>query len=491
MAAALSTDTLEVAVIGTGFGGIGAGVRLLDEGVTSFVLLERSSEIGGTWRDNTYPGCACDIPSVLYSFSFAPNPEWTRHYPQQPEIERYLLSVVERSGLRSRIEFGFDVAEVRLDETAGVWSIRSVDGREVRAHSVISATGPLSRPSMPKIPGLDSFAGPLFHSAAWRHDVDLTGLRVGVIGTGASAIQFVPEIAPRAAHVTVFQRTAPWVLPREDSETSARRRALHRRLPWLQRLARWRVYLRQEMLGLAFHGRPRTRTRLAGKVREAVAEQIDAAITDPQLRRMVTPDYEPGCKRLLISNDWYPTLARDDVALVTSDIVSVTPTGVITRDGTTHEFDVLICGTGFAATEFLAPMRIFGRDGVELSEHWRDGARSVDGVAMHGFPDLWLLVGPNTGLGHNSIVFMIEAQLNLVLDALRHRGSSGDAPIEVSVRAETEWYEQVQQRLVDTVWTSGCASWYRSDDGRVDTLWPGSTIAYWWRTRRFDPSSMR
>jgi len=481
---------LDVVVIGAGFGGIGAGVALRRAGIERFTILEAAQAVGGTWRDNTYPGCACDIPSHLYSFSFAQNPGWSRSYPAQPEIEAYLERTTDAFGLRPWIRFGCEVAELRWDDERAVWRVLLTDGSELSGRAVISATGGLSRPALPAIPGLDRFAGAMFHSARWDHGHDLHGERVGVIGTGASAIQFVPEVAPLAERTTVFMRTPPWVLPRDDRPAPPWRQALYARVPLLQRLHRWRVYARQEMLALAFVGRGRARAAVSARVAEAGRAHIAAHISDPDLRERLTPTYEPGCKRLLIANDWYPALARDDVDVVDTPIVGIEPEGVRTGDGRLHEVDTLVLGTGFTATEFLAPMRVVGRDGIDLDEHWRDGAATHLGIAVSGFPNLFLLVGPGTTLGHNSIVFMIEAQLRWVLAALGESWRRS-TPLELRPEVERADYLEQQRRAAGTVWASGCDSWYRSADGRLDTVWPGTTVEYWWRTRRFDPGLLR
>jgi len=481
---------LDVVVVGAGFGGLGAGAALRRAGIERFAILEKASSVGGTWRDNTYPGCACDIPSHLYSFSFAQNPGWTRRYPSQPEIEAYLERTTDDLGLRPWIRFGHEVAELRWDDGDEVWRVVLPDGREVRARAVISATGGLSRPAMADIAGLDSFAGTVFHSARWRHDHDLTGERVGVIGTGASAVQLVPEVALRAGCTTVFQRTPPWVLPRDDRPSPDWRRRLYGRVPALQRLHRWRTYARQELLALAFVGPRPVRERIARRIEEAGRAHIAAHVTDPELRRQLTPTYQPGCKRILLSRDWYPTLVRPDVELVTEAIVEVVPEGVRTADGRVHPLDAIVLATGFTATEFLAPMAVHGVDGIALDDHWRSGASTHLGVAVSGFPNLFLLVGPGTTLGHNSIVFMIECQLRWAMAALAESRRMG-RPLEVRPEVEREEYADQQRRAAATVWASGCDSWYRSADGRLDTVWPGTSVEYWWRTRRFDPAVLR
>lgn len=478
---------MRIAIIGTGFAGIGAAIQLKRAGFADLVLFERSDDIGGTWRDNTYPGCACDIQSHLYSFSFELNPEWSRTYPAQPEIRQYLLDVVERHGIRPLVRFGAEVAEARWDDSTSTWAVTLSDGSTAVFDVVVSATGPLSRPKDPDVPGLDRFTGTVFHSARWNHHHDLQGERVAVIGTGASAIQLVPEIAPIAERTTVFQRTPPWVLPRDDRPYTERQRRRFRRAPALTRLERARIYLRQELLVFAFLGLGRTNQRIADGGRQF----IEAQVSDPTLRAQVTPDYAPGCKRLLISNDWYPTLGRPDVDLVDAAVTEVTESSVVSVDsaGTRmeHEVDTIICATGFAATEFLAPMRVVGRDDVELSESWVEGAATRLGIAVHGFPNFWMLAGPTTGLGHNSIIVQIEAQLHTIIGALRHQRRGGLASLEVRRDVQDRSYRRHTERMAKTVWASGCDSWYLSADGRNDTLWPGSTVEYWWRTRRFRP----
>jgi cation diffusion facilitator CzcD-associated flavoprotein CzcO len=479
-------------IIGAGFGGLCAAIRLQGLGVP-FTVVERAQDIGGTWRDNTYPGCACDIRSVLYSFSFAPNRAWTRPYPQQPEILAYLHNVLARYNLAPRILFGFEATEARWDDKRELWTLTARDGRELQAPLLISATGPLNKPALPDLPGLGDFAGPQFHSNQWRHDVSLAGKRVAVIGTGASAIQFVPEIAKVAAQVTVFQRTPPWVVPRMDYPFSPVKRWALRHVPGLQALARAGTYWRQEMLGLAFRGNMAIRNVALWHLRTQLekgwaAQPQDTQLRRAQLRQQLTPDYEPGCKRVLVSDDWYPTLTRPNLRLVASGVARVSPQAVEGADGTVHEADVIVHGTGFVTTEFVTPMRVFGERGVELSAHWRAGPAATHlGITVAGYPNFFMLVGPNTGLGHNSIVFMIECQMNYVMGALRAMQRTGRNVLRLNADAQTNSYSSMQSALKNTVWAKGgCKSWYQSADGHIDTLWPGSTTAYWWRTRRFD-----
>jgi len=484
----MNDEILDVAVVGAGVGGIAAAAMLRDLGGQRFEVLEKSSTVGGTWRDNTYPGCACDVPSHLYSLSFAQNPEWSRSYPAQPEIERYLERTTDELDLRRSITFGAELRSIRWQTSGSFWELELGDGASRRARSVIMATGPLSRPAMPDIEGIESFGGTMFHSARWNHDHDLSGERVAVIGTGASAIQFVPEIAPIVEYLTVFQRSAPWVLPRDDRAAPHWRRSLYARVPLLQRLHRWRVYARQEMLSAAFLGRGRTAQGLAQRIKDGVREHIAASFPDPVEQERLVPTYEPGCKRLLIANDWYPALARPDVDICTEPIASITPRGIRTEDGVEHEFDTIILGTGFSASDFPGPIRIEGVAGVDLGDRWASGASTHLGITVDGFPNLYFLAGPNTGLGHNSIIFMIEAQLHYVRGALLDLRRRGVAATVVRADAVAKFYAEAQRRLADTVWTTGCTSWYRSKSGQVDTLWPGTTIEYWLRTRRFRPA---
>ncbi|MBX3585296.1 MAG: NAD(P)/FAD-dependent oxidoreductase [Ramlibacter sp.] len=472
-------EQLDVAILGAGLGGLGAAIRLQRAGIGSFRVLERAQEVGGTWRDNTYPGCACDIPSHLYSFSFEPNTEWTRPYPRQAEIQAYILRTVARHQLAARIQLGAQVTQLRWLADEQLWRIDIAGEPALKARHVISATGPLNKPAIPAIEGRGSFAGEQFHSSQWRHDVPLAGRRVAVVGTGASAIQIVPALAGVAAQLSVFQRTPPWVVPRPDRPYSAVRRQVYRALPWLQTLNRWRIYWRNELFGLGFLGSQRMQ-RLA---RWGASAHLRHQVRDPALRERLTPDYAPGCKRMGVSSDYYPALQKPGVALVTGAIDRVEPRGIVTADGALHECDVIVWATGFTATEFVTPMRIHGEGGVELSALWQaQPAATHLGIHVAGFPNLHLLVGPSTGLGHNSIVFMIEAQLNTIIGALR----GGPPVLRLKPQVQAASYAGVQRRLRRTVWASGCKSWYQHPDGRIDTLWPGFTWQYWRATRRFD-----
>lgn len=463
---------VRIAIVGAGFAGIGMAARLALRSDSNFVVLERASEVGGTWRDNTYPGAACDIRSDLYSFSFAPNPDWTRRYSPQPEILQYLRDVAERFGLRANIRFGTELTDARWDAARRRWTLTTNTGA-MTADYLVSGGGPLIDPVMPDIPGIDTFAGELFHSARWNHAGDLAGKRIGVIGTGASAIQLVPQLQAIAARLTVFQRTPAWITPRADGPTSDRRRRLFRRIPALQRVARWWVFRSAEARHLGF------RYAAVGRVFERVATaHLHRAVTDPTLRAELTPDYRIGCKRILVSNDFYPALTRPNVALVTESITRIEGATVVTLDGVRHELDALVCATGFTATRPSIGHVIHGRDGMALDAAWSPSMSALRGTTVVGFPNLFLLIGPNTALGHNSMIYIIESQLDYVLDAIDLAARAGGV-IEARADAQERYNERVQSRLAESVWvTGGCTSYYSDPTGRNSTLWPLTASAF-------------
>lgn len=480
----ISVNDVEVAIIGAGLGGLCAAIRLQTQGVKSLAVLERSHDVGGTWRDNIYPGCACDVPSHLYSLSFEPNTEWTRPYPQRQEIQAYILRVVEKYGLRKVIRFNTEVQQMRWLPDLARWQIELGGQAPVLARHVILATGPLNKPLIPDLPGIEGFQGVAFHSNQWRTDVPLAGKRVAVVGTGASAVQILPEIALQCASVDVFQRTPAWVLPRKDVPYGPLKLWLYRHVPGLQRLNRWRVYWFNEMIGMGFMGSARMQNLLRGYAKLHMRQQIK----DSALRAALTPDFAPGCKRLLISNTWFPTLQRSNVHLVTQAVARVVPEGVVGADGSLYPCDVIVWGTGFKATEFVTPMKIWGDAGqTELSTLWRtQPAASRLGITVTGFPNMFMLVGPSTGLGHNSIIFMIEAQVDYIVQALKQLKSTNHHTLTLRQDVQTQDYALIQQKMKGTVWATGCRSWYQNADGRIDTLWPGFTWQYWLNTRRFD-----
>ena len=470
-----------IIVVGTGFSGLCMGVKLREQGEHDFVLLERAGEVGGTWRDNTYPGCACDVESHLYSFSFAPNPRWSRLYAPQPEIFAYLKQVAVDHDLLPHIRFHANLVHSRYDDARRLWVVTAEDGRVFEAEVLISGMGGLSNPAFPRIKGLDTFEGTTFHSATWNHGHDLNDQRVAVIGSGASAIQFVPAIAPKVARLSYFQRTPPWVVPKMDRPVRPTEQADFAANPWRQRLARTRLYWTLEARFLAFKFKPEWMNLVAKVGKHRIAKSIK----DPALRAKLTPDYTPGCKRLLISNEYYPALARTNVEVVTDGIKEVVPNGVVTQDGRLHEVDTIIFGTGFKVQDPIPPGMVFGKGGRDLAEAWRDGPEAHMGIAVAGFPNFFMLMGPNTGLGHNSMVFMIESQAHYIIEALKAMKEHGLRTLDVKPQAQARFVDKVQKDLQRTVWASGCKSWYLNDQGRNTAAWPGFTFAYRLQTRRF------
>ncbi len=472
----------QVAIIGAGFGGLGMAIELKKRGRHSLVILEKADQVGGAWRDNTYPGAACDVPSHLYSFSFARKFDWSRRFAPQAEILDYLKRCARDHDLERHLRLGTEVRAARFDEDAGLWRIETDQG-ELTARALITATGQLNRPAWPRVPGLERFQGPVFHSARWDHGVDLAGKTVAVVGTGASAIQFVPEVAKQARQVKLFQRSAAYVIPKPDRPYSPLEQRLMARLPWLQTLDRARVYAQNETRVLGF-------TALQGvmKVYQWLFQRyLRRTISDPALREKLTPDYPMGCKRILISNDYFQAIERFGIEVRTGGVAAVDETGLVDADGQHHDADVLIFGTGFQATDFLAPMTIRGRQGRDLNEAWRDGAEAYLGITVHGFPNLFMLYGPNTNLGHNSIVYMLESQIAYVLSALEEMERPGVGGLEVNAEVQDRFNRDIQTRLRDSVWGQGCDSWYKTESGTNTNNWPGFTFRYRRRTRRLDP----
>ncbi|WP_298183073.1 NAD(P)/FAD-dependent oxidoreductase [Saccharomonospora sp.] len=472
-----------VLIIGAGFGGVATAIELRRSGIHDIVILEASDEVGGVWRENTYPGSGCDVPSPLYSFSFAPNTEWPRRYALQPDILAYLRQVARRSGVLGLVRFRSEAVSAEFDPGSARWHVRTADGTVYAARVLIPATGQLSRPAYPSIPGIDTFTGVSFHSARWDHECDLSGKRVAVIGTGASAVQFTPFLQRRAASVKVFQRTAPYIMPKRDRVYTDRQRHILRALPILQKADRLGFWLytefAQECLSRWQFFTPLFRVQTRRHLRKQVA--------DPVLRKKLTPDYALGCKRVLFSNDYYPALTQSNVDVVTEGIDAITPQGVRTADGTLHEADVIVYGTGFAATDLLASVTVRGLDGRTLSDAWREGARAHLGITVPGFPNLFLMYGPNTNLGGGSIIYMLESQARYIRSAVQFLLAHPGRYLDVRAEAEQRWDDEVQSRLARSVWTR-CHSWYRNAYGRVVSNWPGRTSEYRRRTRRMDPA---
>jgi cation diffusion facilitator CzcD-associated flavoprotein CzcO len=469
-----------VAIIGTGFGGLAAAVRLKQAGIDDLVLFEKSSDVGGVWRENTYPGAACDVPSHLYSLSFAPKTDWSRRFAPQAEIHQYLRDVARDFDVLAHIRFDTAVLAAAFDEATGRWLLTLDGGAEHEADVLITATGQLSRPSTPDVPGLDSFQGALFHSAHWDHAHNFRDERVAVLGTGASAIQFVPAIAPQAARLTVFQRSAPYVLGKPDRAYRARTLTAFRRIPGLLRLSREGNYFSNELRSLGFNTEPRLLFAHRARFRKHLAREVP----DPALRQKLTPTDPMGCKRILMSNDWYAALQLPQVEVVDERIAEVRPHSVVTADGTERGVDTIVLGTGFAATEFLTPLTITGRGGRDLHRQWKDGASAYLGIVVPGFPNLFVLYGPNTNLGHNSILVMLEAQVGWVVQAVRELQDRRIGWMDVRPDVAAAFDGWIQRRLAGTVFATGCHSWYLTESGRNTQNWPASTLTFRRRTRR-------
>jgi cation diffusion facilitator CzcD-associated flavoprotein CzcO len=472
---------LEVLIVGTGFAGLGMAIQLKRAGVESFTILERAHDVGGTWRDNRYPGCACDIPSHLYSFSFELNSAWTRHYPPQREIWDYLRHCAKKYGLLPHIRFGAELVQARYDEAAARWRVTTRDGRVFSARVLVSGMGGLSNPTVPTLPGLEHFAGTSFHSAQWNADYDLRGKRVAVIGSGASAIQLVPQIQPLVAQLDYYQRTPAWILPHPDRAVTPFERWLFRWLPFTQRLLRAAIYCVHESRVSGFTQRSGLLPLAARLARRHIRSQI----VEPELRRKLTPDYALGCKRILISNDYYPALERPNVEVITDAIREVKPHGIVTADGRERQVDAIIFATGFRAQQPFEPAAVLGRGGVDIVDTWQAGPEAYLGTTVSGFPNFFMLVGPNTGLGHNSMVYMIESQIRYVMSALRQMSTAGLSAVDVRPEVQRAFNEQLQTRHAGTVWASGCRSWYLNENGRNTTLWPGPSFIFRHKTRRF------
>ncbi|MGH3737024.1 MAG: flavin-containing monooxygenase [Micromonosporaceae bacterium] len=483
----MSTDQpdVKVAIVGSGFSGLGLAVRLKQAGMHDFTILERAGDLGGTWRDNSYPGCRCDVPSHLYSFSFAPNPEWSETYSPQPEIWDYLRKVAAEHQLDRHIRYGHDVTGAHWDDEAQLWRLKTA-ADELSARVVVLGVGALADPKIPPIPGLEDFGGEVFHSAGWHHDYDLTGKRVAVVGTGASAIQFVPEIQPAVDKLVLFQRTAAWVLPHTNRGISAAERWVYRHVPVAQRLNRLGVYVSRELLvfGLAFWPN-------AMKLGERLARaHLARQVPDRALRRTLTPDFRLGCKRIMLSNGYYPALSKPNVEVVPSGITEVRGNTVVGADGSEHEVDAIIFGTGFHVTDPPYADTVYGRDGRSLAEVFDGSPRAYLGTTLPNFPNAFTLLGPNTGLGHTSVVFMIEGQIDYVMGSLRAMARRGWRSIEVRPSVERAYNAELQRKLPGTVWNSGgCASWYLDANGVNSTIWPRFTWQFRLRTRRFRPEN--
>ena len=479
------TRHVDHVIVGAGFGGLCTAIKLQEDGETDFVVIEKGSDVGGTWRDNTYPGATCDVPSQLYSYSFAPH-DWSSSYSPQPEIQDYIRSVAEKSGTLDRFVFDTEMEDATWDSGAQRWTVTTSNGTFV-SRTLVVAAGGLSAPKLPDIEGIETFQGEVFHSARWNHDVDLTGKRVAVIGTGASAIQIVPELQKIVGHLDVYQRTAPWIIPRNDRTYSRVERAALRRIPGLQRLYRTGLYWSHEAYVPAFTVQP----KLGWPAVKVATRNIEKGIKDPELRKKVTPSFRLGCKRVLRSNDYYPALDADNTELVTDRITKVTGNAVVTEDGVEREIDVLVVATGFYTTQLPITEHITGRTGRTLADQWSEtGMAAYKGTTIPDFPNLFMIVGPNTGQGHTSMIFIIESQVAYIRDAIHTLRSQGYAAAEPKPDATKSWNRAIQRRMKRTVWTTGgCSSWYLDDHGRNTTLWPRSTVDFRRRLASFDEAA--
>ena len=478
----MATSGPSIAILGAGVSGICMAIRLKQAGFESFTLFEKSARVGGTWNDNSYPGAACDVPSHFYCYSFEPNPDWTHKFSRQAEIREYLERTARKYGILPHVRFGTEVTTASFDEAAGKWRLRTAKGEEIVADVLVSGTGQLNRPFVPDLPGLESFEGTKFHSARWDHTCDLTGQDVVVIGNGASAIQFIPTLAQKARKLTILQRSANWVVPRGDYAYSDRAKKFFRDYPGLARIYRWFFYWQLEKNFMAFA----KEGLFARWFQKGAGMYLEQAIPDPELRRKLTPDYRIGCKRILIDDDFLPALARPNVRVETTPIREIVRDGVVTSDGTHHEADALVLATGFLSTQFMAPIQIEGLGGRKLESCWREGAEAHLGITVAGFPNFFMMYGPNTNLGHNSIIFMIECQVGYALQCIQELAHKQLRYLDVKPEAQAAYNNQIQRELAHTAWAAGCKSWYKTAAGKVTNNWSNWTVAYWWRTRRPD-----
>ena len=476
---------VEIALVGAGFGGLGAAIRLKQAGYEDFVVLERGSDVGGTWHHNTYPGCQCDIPSNLYSFSFAPKPDWTHSYPEQPQIKRYLRDCAERFGVLGRVRLNCELLEAAWDAESGRWSIETSDG-PLSAKVLIAAPGLLSEPAVPQLPGLESFEGTVFHTARWDHEHDLSGERVALIGTGATAIQVGPRIRPKVARLYVFQRTPGWCLPHPDRAIQPAVKRLYAAVPGVQRMVRALTYGLLETLAVGM-----TRDQRLLWLQEATARALlRVQVRDPELRTRLTPDYRIGCKRVLLSNEWYPMMVAENTELVTTPIREIRSRSIVTSDGTERELDSIVLATGFRPGDLPIAHRLRGAEGRSLAEVWKGSPQAYLGTAVSGFPNLFLLYGPNTNLGHSSIVYMLESQITYVLQAVAMLHRPDVKALDVRSSVQDAYNEEIARRAERTVWNSGgCASWYLDENGRNSIMWPDFTFRYRRLLERFDPAA--
>lgn len=465
---------LDAIIIGAGFGGLAAAIKLKQAGFDRLVVLEKADRIGGTWRENTYPGACCDVPSRLYSYSFALNPGWSRAYSPHGEIRAYMERVAAQFGVTDRFRFNAEVEKAVWDEAAGRWTVTLKGGETLSAPVLVSGLGQLNKPGYAGIPGVETFKGDNWHSARWRHDVDLSGKTVGCVGAGASAIQYIPELARTAGKVVVFQRTPNYIVPRLDRAFSTFEKWLFGAFPLIDRLNRWFIWQMMDLRFAAF----KTGTKSSESFRKLALKYLDAVVTDPELKAKLTPDYPIGCKRILVSDDYYQALMQPNVELVTQAVSTVTAEAVKTADGVEHACDVLVYGTGFITTDFIQPVEIVGAGGRTLTAAWKDGAEAYLGVTVAGFPNLFMLYGPNTNLGHNSIIVMIEAQVGYLVEAMKELKRRGATSLTVTDEAFSRFNVELQADLDKTAWVGSCSSWYKTASGKITNNWSNDTATY-------------
>ena len=478
----------QVAIIGAGFGGLAMAIRLLQRNIHNFVILEKSNEVGGTWRENQYPGAACDVQSHLYSLSFAPKTDWSKRYAEAPEIFQYIQDVVQQFNLREYCQFNSEVVHTEYHEKDCVWHVALKDGRQLSCQYLVFASGPLHVPQIPHIKGIEKFQGKVFHSSQWDHQYNLNSKVVASIGTGGSAIQYIPEIAPQVKQLYVMQRTAAWVIPRDERKYLNIEKKLFKQADWFRKLHRARLYWSNESRAI-----PIMQPSVMKYTQKLAEAFIRFQVKDKQLAQKLTPDYIMGCKRILVSNKYFPTFNRDNVELVTDAILELTADSIITKDGKMRKIDCLIYGTGFITDPriYLQPFSCLGEHGVELKQAWKDGAESYYGISHKGFPNLFQLLGPNTVLAHNSVIFMIEAQVDYILQMMDLVTQSQSNAIVVKDQVQDQFNQDVQDMLNNTVWQSGCVSWYQQDGGKNFALWPTYTWKYWLKTKSLHPSDFR
>ncbi|MEN8352389.1 flavin-containing monooxygenase [Acinetobacter towneri] len=478
----------QVAIIGAGFGGLAMAIRLLQRNIHNFVILEKSNEVGGTWRENQYPGAACDVQSHLYSLSFVPKTDWSKRYAEAPEIFQYIQDVVQQFNLREYCQFNSEVVHTEYHEKDCVWHVALKDGRQLSCQYLVFASGPLHVPQIPHIKGIEKFQGKVFHSSQWDHQYNLNSKVVASIGTGGSAIQYIPEIAPQVKQLYVMQRTAAWVIPRDERKYLNIEKKLFKQADWFRKLHRARLYWSNESRAI-----PIMQPSVMKYTQKLAEAFIRFQVKDKQLAQKLTPNYIMGCKRILVSNKYFPTFNRDNVELVTDAIQELTADSIITKDGKMRKIDCLIYGTGFITDPriYLQPFSCIGEHGVELKQAWKDGAESYYGISHKGFPNLFQLLGPNTVLAHNSVIFMIESQVDYILQMMDLVAQSQSNAIVVKDQVQDQFNHDVQDMLNNTVWQSGCVSWYQQDGGKNFALWPTYTWKYWLKTKSLHPSDFR